>query len=126
ERLARAGVLRVEEEDLAVVLERARRVTGVLLERLAEAELQIDELLLGHVELDAAAERVDVRLPALELAVEDVERLERVRVRRLVLEHCVVRVDRLVEILDLGLVELRDLVGDLLLLLVIRRELAAL
>src|SRR6201999_697399 len=38
ERLARTLVLRVEEEDLAVVLERARRVAGVLLERLTEAE----------------------------------------------------------------------------------------
>ena len=41
---------------------------------------------------------------------------ERVRVGRLVLEHGVVGLDRLVEVLELGLVELGDLVEDLLLL----------
>ena len=39
-------VLRVEEEDLAVVLERAGGVAEVLLERLTEAELEVDELVL--------------------------------------------------------------------------------
>ena len=94
ERLARAVVLRVEEEDLAVVLERAGGVAGVLLERLTEAVLEVDELGLGGVELDATAQRVDVRLPALELPVEHVERGERADVGRLVLEDAVVRVDR--------------------------------
>src|SRR5262249_18400140 len=113
ERLARTLVLRVEEEDLAVVLERAGGIADVLLERLPEPELEVDDLALVVIELDATAERVDVRLPALEVPVKDIERLQRVRVGGLVVEDAVVRVDRAIEVLHLGLVELRDLVRDL-------------
>ena len=121
-----AGMLRVEEEDLAVVLERARGVVGVLLEGLTEAVLEVDELGLRSIELDATAQGVDVRLPALELPVEYIERGQRADVGGLALEHAVVRVDGAIEVLELRLVELRDLVADLLLLAVIGRELAAL
>jgi hypothetical protein len=72
EREACALVARVEEEDLAVVLERAGRVVEVLLERRAEAELEIDDVVLAVVELDAATKNVDLGLPALETPVEDV------------------------------------------------------
>ena len=126
EGLACTGVLRVQEEDLAVVLERAAGVAGVLLERLSEPVFQVDQLCFGGIELDATAQRVDVRLPALELPVEYIQRGERADVGRLVLEHAVVGVDGAIEVLQLGLVELRDLVADLLLLAVVGRELAAL
>src|SRR6185295_19125063 len=125
ERFARTLVLRIDEEDLAVVLERARRIVRVLFERLAEAELEVHHLAFVHVELDAATENVDVRLPTLELTVEDVERLQRVRVGRLIFEHAVVGVDRAIEVLHLGLVELGYLVRDRLLFRRIAREIAA-
>ena len=103
---------RIEEQDLAVVLERVRRVVEARLERLTEAVLEIDDLVLAHVEGDATAQRLGVRLPALELPVQDVERRQRAGVARLVFEHRDVRVDGLVEILDLGLVQPCDLVED--------------
>ena len=79
----------------------------MLLERLAEAELEVDELRPRSTSSSMRRRSdVDVRLPVLELSVELVERRERLRVGRLVLEHAVVRVDRLVEVLELGLVEL--------------------
>ncbi len=94
----------------------------MLLERLPEAELQIDELRLADVELDPATQDVDVGLPAAEPPVEDVERRERLRVARLVLEDLNVGVDRAIDVLDLVLVELRDLVVDRLLLVGRRRR----
>ncbi len=62
ERGLRAFVLRIEEEDLAVVLERARGVAHVLLERRSEAEFEVDQRFFVVVELDAATEHVDVLL----------------------------------------------------------------
>ena len=70
--------------------------------------------LLVDVELDALAEHVDVGLPVLELlAVELVERRER-RASVGSSSSTAVRLDRLRRILELGLVELGDLVEDLL------------
>jgi hypothetical protein len=60
ERLARAFVRRIEEEDLTVVLERGRRILEVFFERTAESELEVDELGLAEVELDAPTQDVDV------------------------------------------------------------------
>ncbi len=122
----RAFVLRVEEEDLAIVLERARRVVQMLLERRAEAELEIDERPLVVVELDAPPQDVDVGLPSLEASVENVERAERGDVGGLFFEHGDVRLDRLVHVLHFVFEELGDLEVDVLLVDGIGREIALL
>ena len=62
---ARRVVARVEEQDLAVVLERAGGIAEVLLERRAEPVLEIDERGLARRRARCACRRtLDVRLPS--------------------------------------------------------------
>ena len=93
---------------------RARRRLGeVLLERLPETELQVDELALARGRARSARRRISTNgSHCCELPVEHVERRERA---------CAavgssssigaVSLDRAVDVLDLGLVELGDLVA---------------
>ena len=92
-------------QDLAVVLQGARRIVEVLLERGAEAVLQIDVALLLVVDLDALAQDIGVIVPVLLREVELVERSEGLRVHRLVLEHLVVGDDGVRQIVDRADVE---------------------
>src|SRR5438270_158619 len=59
QRQARPLVPRIEEQDLPVVLERPVRLLQVLLQRLPEPELQVDDLGLADIELDPPPEGVD-------------------------------------------------------------------
>ncbi|MFT3771956.1 MAG: hypothetical protein QM820_41650 [Minicystis sp.] len=84
----------------------------MLLQRLAEAVLEIDDQLLAVGDLNPLAQDVGVLVPLLLLAVELVEGRERLRIHGLVLEHLEVRGDGAVRILELVLVEDRDGVED--------------
>ncbi len=105
-------MLRIEEQDLAIGLEGAGGVHKVMLERLPKAKLQVDELRLSNIEIDAFAEDLDEWLPLLGLRVEDVKRGQRWRRGRLVIEHGAVGLDRATDIVELGLIESSDLVLD--------------
>ena len=76
----------VEEQDLAVVLERTDGVGEVLLQGLPEAELQVDELVLPRSS-SIRRRRIRRTAPTARLGVEHVERRQGGRVGRLVIEH---------------------------------------
>src|SRR4029079_2539233 len=102
ERLTRPFVGGIEKEYLAVVFQGRSSIVEVLLWRATEAKLEIDELALGQLEVEAPAQNVDVGVVFLEVAVENVERLERARVGRLVFQDGAVGRHRALGVLDLA------------------------
>jgi hypothetical protein len=105
-------MLRVDEQDLAVISERACLVRQVFLKRLSKTKLEIDELLFTQVKLDPSVKNLHVRLPSAKSLVEDVERRERLWIARLIVEHLRIRANGFVDIVYLVFVKSCDLVID--------------
>ena len=122
QRLVRRTVVRQRLDDLAVDLHRARHVGELPLVELRHAEAVRRHLVGIAREVGLALEhREQVEPPALR-RVQRVELLDRDEVRRVELEHVVVRVDGAVVVAELGLLHRSHLEVDALLLVGVADE----
>ncbi len=108
ERVQRLGVLRIDLERLAVALDRAGDVAEPDLPQVADPVLERDGLAGGLGELDLALEVAEQVVPALGLAVQPVERLDRRQLVGVEVEDALVGLDRLGDVAELAVVDLRE------------------
>ena len=108
ERVQRLGVRRIHLERLAVALDGARDVAEADLPQVADAVLERDGLAGRLGQLDLALEVAEQVVPALGLTVEPVERLDRRQLVGVEIEDALVGLDRLGDVAELAVVDLRE------------------
>src|SRR6185312_3631740 len=108
----RASVRRLQRQRLAIRGDRARAVREVLLEDGATPELQLRDRAHVGREIDLRLDRRRQVLPATELLVNPIEGGQRRRLLRILGEDLLIELHRLVGLLDLLLVQVRQLEAD--------------
>src|SRR5690606_9778517 len=109
----RAFVLWHLLNDLPVGVDRAVDVAQAMVLHLRQAEAEVGDLVAGARDLRLLGQDPRELLPALGVLVEAVERADGALVLRIELEHETVACDRLVEVLELILVDAREAEADL-------------
>lgn len=108
ERLERLDVLRRRREDLAVALDGRRQVLKPGLVDLAEAVLEVEDVVGRVPDLGLSGEHGDELRPALHQHEQPVEGADRLPVLGIDLEHEAVPRDRVVDVLELGFEDLGE------------------
>src|SRR5690606_13803237 len=104
--------------------DRPNRVSELALPQVADAVAERGLFLLVFDGIDGALEDLQLIQPSLRLAVEAIERLDRLVVRRIDLEDRLIRVDRTLRVVQLDVVVLAEHVQRLATLVRIHGELA--
>ncbi len=120
----RPGVRRLRIEDEAILADRALDVRELVLEELAQPELEAQRrlLILRRDQLELAPDRLGQLLPLADAEIDAIERLVRRQLLAVLDEDLAIRVDGAIWILELVLEQRRDPVADLALLVPVARQ----